>query len=104
MRCAGQFSLGLASAGRVDLDYVWLQPGAWGRVGDLPVRKQTADVLTQMGISGEQMDKTWATAKKAGDLVKFGGGFYAGKIPMAKKEAPGLWATMWQKPNQWSPQ
>ena len=27
------------------------------------------------------MDKTWAAAKKAGDLVKFGGGFYAGKLP-----------------------
>ena len=28
------------------------------------------------------MDKKWAEAKKAGNLVKFGGGFYAGKIPM----------------------
>ena len=27
------------------------------------------------------MDKLWAGAKKGGNLVKFGGGFYAGKIP-----------------------
>jgi len=27
------------------------------------------------------MDKLWANAKKSDNLVKFGGGFYAGKIP-----------------------
>merc|ERR1719152_322945 len=27
------------------------------------------------------MDKVWGNAKKAGNLVKFGGGFYAGKLP-----------------------
>ena len=30
-----------------------------------------------------------AEAKKAGNLVKFGGGFYAGKLPAAPKEDPG---------------
>ena len=34
------------------------------------------------------MDSVWGAAKKAGDLVKFGGGFYAGRIPVGpKKEA-----------------
>ena len=61
VRCAGQFSLGLASAGRVDLDYVWLQPGAWGRVGDLPVRKQTAEVLAQMGIRTIRLGGSFAS-------------------------------------------
>lgn len=31
-------------------------------------------------VSGAEMDKVWATAKKSGNLVKFGGGFYAGAI------------------------
>merc|ERR1712070_1299405 len=38
-----------------------------------------------LGIDGDGMDKVWASAKKAGNLVKFGGGFYAGKIPVDKK-------------------
>ena len=35
------------------------------------------------------MDKQWAGAKKAGNLVKFGGGFYAGKIPAPAKSDNG---------------
>ena len=42
------------------------------------------DGCARLGIDGEKMDKTWAAAKKAGDLVKFGGGFYAGRIPTPK--------------------
>ena len=44
-----------------DLDYVWLQPGAWGRVGDLPVRKQTAEVLAQMGIRAIRLGGSFAS-------------------------------------------
>lgn len=44
------------------------------------------DGCARLGIDGEKMDKTWASAKKAGDLVKFGGGFYAGRIPVAAKK------------------
>ena len=49
------------------------------------------DGCAKLGIDGDSMDKAWAGAKKAGDLVKFGGGFYAGRIPKsdlpaAKKE------------------
>jgi len=40
-----------------------------------------------LGIDGEQMDIVWAGAKKAGNLVKFGGGFYAGKIPVPDKSS-----------------
>ena len=42
------------------------------------------DGCKQMGIDGTQMDKQWAAAKKAGNLVKFGGGFYAGKVEPPK--------------------
>ena len=38
------------------------------------------DGCKKLGIDGEEMDKRWAGAKKAGHLVKFGGGFYAGKL------------------------
>lgn len=53
VRCAGQLSIGLAGVGAVGLDYVVLQPGAWGRLagpdGPLPVRLSTASTLTKMG-------------------------------------------------------
>jgi len=44
------------------------------------------DGCGRLGISGDEMDKTWASAKKSGNLVKFGGGFYAGKIPAPPKK------------------
>jgi len=44
------------------------------------------DGCKRLGIDGVKMDATWGAAKKAGDLVKFGGGFYAGRIPVPKKE------------------
>jgi len=39
------------------------------------------DGCARLGIDGDQMNNIWAGAKKSGNLVKFGGGFYAGKIP-----------------------
>jgi len=49
------------------------------------------DGCKRLGIDGAKMDEVWGKAKKAGDLVKFGGGFYAGRIPAAKKEGEGGW-------------
>ena len=48
------------------------------------------DGCAQLGLDGEQMDKVWAVAKKAGKLVKFGGGFYCGLVvpPSAAAAAP----------------
>ena len=40
------------------------------------------DACVHLGVDGEQMDKVWAKAKKADHLVKFGGGFYAGKVEL----------------------
>jgi len=34
----------------------------------------------EFDIEAEELDKMWAACKKAGDLVKFGGGFYCGKL------------------------
>ena len=47
------------------------------------------DGCKRLGIDGTTMDKQWAGAKKAGNLVKFGGGFYAGKIPAPAKSDNG---------------
>ena len=44
------------------------------------------DGCAKLGIDGATMDKRWAAAKKAGNLVKFGGGFYAGQLPLKTEE------------------
>mmetsp|Transcript_13484 Transcript_13484/g.34578 ORF Transcript_13484/g.34578 Transcript_13484/m.34578 type:complete len:323 (+) Transcript_13484:136-1104(+) len=51
------------------------------------------DGCKRLGIDGDKMDKTWAVAKKEGNLVKFGGGFYAGKIPASPKSEESGWLT-----------
>eukprot|EP01001_Neometanema_parovale_P007210 NODE_3527_length_1204_cov_112.411656_g3347_i0.p1 GENE.NODE_3527_length_1204_cov_112.411656_g3347_i0~~NODE_3527_length_1204_cov_112.411656_g3347_i0.p1 ORF type:complete len:339 (-),score=110.12 NODE_3527_length_1204_cov_112.411656_g3347_i0:121-1137(-) len=38
------------------------------------------DGCSTLGVDGDKMDSLWAKAKKDGRLVKFGGGFYCGKI------------------------
>jgi len=38
------------------------------------------DACAKFEIEAEELDKMWAACKKAGDLVKFGGGFYCGKL------------------------
>ncbi|KAL1528534.1 hypothetical protein AB1Y20_009877 [Prymnesium parvum] len=61
---------------------------------DISWKKALADGLVfnavdgckRLGIDGATMDKQWGEAKKAGNLVKFGGGFYAGKLPARPKE------------------
>lgn len=39
-----------------------------------------ADACKKLGVDAAGLDKIWGAAKKAGDLVKFGGGFYCGKV------------------------
>jgi len=41
------------------------------------------DGCKKLGIDGDTMDAQWAKTKKAGQLVKFGGGFYAGLVDPA---------------------
>merc|ERR1712224_213262 len=38
------------------------------------------DGCAKLSLSGDEMDTVWGKAKKAGQLVKFGGGFYAGLV------------------------
>lgn len=38
------------------------------------------DACEKFGIDADALDKRWAECKKAKDLVKFGGGFYCGKL------------------------
>ena len=62
LRCAGELRFGLAATKRpkdrvtVNVGYVSLMPGAWGRLADksgqlLPVLKSGADLLTKMGVT-----------------------------------------------------
>jgi len=52
------------------------------------------DGCKRLGIDGVRMDAVWAEAKAKGNLVKFGGGFYAGKLPVGpKKEESKGWMT-----------
>lgn len=71
VRCSAQFELRLASVGSVDFDYVVLQPGAWGRLNELPVKRSTADVLRAMGISAIRVGGSFASVTGWPD----GGGF-----------------------------
>jgi len=38
------------------------------------------DACTELGVDSEGLNGIWAKAKKAGNLVKFGGGFYCGLL------------------------
>ena len=51
----------LASAGEVNIDYVVLQPGEWGRFAGLNVRKQTVDIMQRMGISAIRCGGSFAS-------------------------------------------
>jgi hypothetical protein len=47
----GRFSIKLKQPGSVAIGYAFLQPGAWGRFHDLPVRKDVADGLLAQGLT-----------------------------------------------------
>lgn len=57
VKCAGEFAIGLSSPGEANIDYVYLQPGAWGVVaganplGGGPALASAASVLKTMGIN-----------------------------------------------------
>merc|ERR1719436_1814128 len=43
------------------------------------------DACKELNMSAEELNTIWATAKKEGDLVKFGGGFYCGLLKVEGK-------------------
>ena len=52
VRCGGQFVMALHQAGDVNLDAVFLQPGAWGRLGNnLSVNRDAVKWLQDMGTA-----------------------------------------------------
>lgn len=51
VECGGQFFVGLSSPGSANVDYVFLQPGEWGRFNGLQVLKSGVDILKEMGIT-----------------------------------------------------
>ena len=38
------------------------------------------DAKAKLGMTADELDKAWGAAKKAGSLIKFGGGFYCGYL------------------------
>ena len=46
------------------------------------------DACTFLGINATELDAAWAKAKKAGKLVKLGGGFYCGLIDTIPGKSP----------------
>mmetsp|Transcript_71259 Transcript_71259/g.170643 ORF Transcript_71259/g.170643 Transcript_71259/m.170643 type:complete len:339 (+) Transcript_71259:91-1107(+) len=44
------------------------------------------DACKELGCTADELNTAWASAKKAGKLVKFGGGFYCGLVEMAGKK------------------
>ncbi len=38
VQCGGELFVGLSQSGTVNIDYVYLQPGEWGRFKGLPVK------------------------------------------------------------------
>ena len=38
------------------------------------------DGCTKLGVDGAGLDKKWSKLKRGADMIKFGGGFYAGKV------------------------
>ena len=51
VKCGGEFEIALAKPGTVYVDFVFLQPGAWGRYKGLPVLKTGVQWMLDMGVS-----------------------------------------------------
>lgn len=47
----GSFGISLKAPGYIELGYVFLQPGEWGRVNRYPLRKTFVDALKKQGIT-----------------------------------------------------
>ena len=51
VKCGGEFVISLEEAGDVNIDFVFLQPGAWGRYKGMPVLKTGVQWMLDMGTS-----------------------------------------------------
>jgi len=67
IKCGGQFTVALVSDGGeavVNIDYVVLQPAAWGRFKGLNARKDVADTLKKMGIKAIRLGGSFCSVTK----------------------------------------
>jgi len=53
---------------------------SWQSVLDAGQVVTAAEVMTKLSLDADGMEQTWRRIKKEGNLVKLGGGFYAGKV------------------------
>jgi hypothetical protein len=60
VRCGGEFVVGLAAPGEAHIDYVYLQPGSWGRFSDLPVLASGVALLKDMGVTAIRQGGSFA--------------------------------------------
>merc|ERR1712072_1066562 len=58
----------------------------WSLALDMKKVYNAMDGCHKLGIDADEMDRQWGICKKAGKLVKFGGGFYCGLIELEGKD------------------
>lgn len=58
----------------------------WQLALDMKKVYNAMDGCHKLGLSADEMDKQWGICKKAGKMIKFGGGFYCGLIELADKD------------------
>jgi len=56
----------------------------WKKALDDGLVYNAMDACKKLGIDGNELNVEWAKTKKSKQLIKFGGGFYCGKIPSGK--------------------
>jgi alpha-L-arabinofuranosidase len=86
VRCGGEFAVGLSAPGDALIDFVFLQPGEWGRYKGLPVHRETVKTLQRMGVT---------SIRFGGSFVSYFGGYYFWKywrgVPWARPSVGARW-------------
>lgn len=60
IQCDGEFAIGLTEPGTAHVDYIFLQPGQWGRHGPGPFLQSGVDALKKMGITSMRLGGSFA--------------------------------------------
>jgi len=58
----------------------------WKEALDKGIVYNAMDACEKLGLDADGLDKLWGTTKKAGDMIKFGGGFYCGHLKVDGKD------------------
>jgi alpha-L-arabinofuranosidase len=67
----GRLGVALRAPGSVTLGYAFLQPGAWGRFKDLPLRKDLAQALIDQGVKVVRYNGSMVNRAPDGHLYKW---------------------------------